>query len=93
MALYSTSTVSHEEIDPLVVYAETRVLRRWWQLSPVGGWNQVTADATDQLRTHGPTYEPLAVDSDSLTYDAKRNKLSIPDLHSTPAHARPRLGL
>jgi len=78
MSGYSTSSVTYDEIDRLVQYAQSRGFQRSWQLSPVGDWNRVTTDGTDQLRTHGPTHEILSVDGSALEHDAKGNVTFIP---------------
>ena len=71
---YSTGASGYDNKDRLVAWNRTDGNQNQsWTLTYEGDWHDFADAGTTQHRTHGPAHELTAIDSTSLTYDAKGN--------------------
>ena len=71
---FSTGANGYDANDRLVNWNRAdSACDQSWTLTYEGDWRYFTEEATTEDRTHGPTHELIAIDSTTLTYDAKGN--------------------
>ena len=79
MSGYGFDSTGYDDEDRLTAWnRDDNNLDQSWNLSPVGDWNSITENGAVQSRSHGPTHELLAVDSQSVSHDVKGNMTLIP---------------